>query len=627
MSIGRAQAAQAALSTVRAWLISRFSRSPHIQTTAVLDIMGWFRGLYASVAQAGIVAGALCIFVVPRFVDGSGTKEEALLERLRVEADRALVSGERNELRGLATAVVTGFGHVRGIRLRATRGDVIEAIPPASMRDGAPPRVLQLASGGTLEVLLDEPALLDGGAMATLIGALATMLMTMWILRRRVRGPIEELRHRIPALGRDSTNAPIAGACEEVRLLESDLVVAASRIIDRDQSSRASLVEMESAFERIHTVFRSIDEAVVVVDGSGNRVFANPSAVVMFGLDEHASDEKRFMEWPEPMRVRLVEGQLAAARTASPVRVTALENEGRVFDVSINPLRRDRIDADESMLGVAFVFVDRTKAYEVRRMKEDFLSSVSHELRTPLTSIRSFTELLMQLSPSDGEEVWMEFLQIIQTESDRLTRLVDGLLDLNSVETDRRGLELAAHDLAVILDDVLAVLAASIVVKRMDVELFIDPTLPLASVDGDGIHQVFSNIVANACKFVPNGGTLRISAHEGEERRSIRVEFEDSGPGVPAAEVEAIFEKFSQGSHDLTDKPEGTGLGLAICRELLMRMGGKITCAASPALGGARFAVEVPRAETSQRRAPSTSRFERLSRTLRVPAALAGRST
>ncbi|MCA8971724.1 MAG: hypothetical protein KDC95_18175 [Planctomycetes bacterium] len=589
--------------------------------------MGWSRGLYASVAQAGIVAGVLCIFVVPRFVDGSGTKEEALMERLRVEADRALVSGERNELRGLATAVVTGFGHVRGIRLRANRGDVIEAIPQASTRDGGPPRVLQLENGGTLEVLLDEPSLLDAGGIATLIGALTSMLMIMWFLGRRVRGPIEELRHRIPALGRDSNDAPIAGACEEVRLLESDLMVAASRIIDRDQSSRASLIEMESAFERIHTVFRSIDEAVVVVDGSGNRVFANPSAVVMFGLDEHAPDEKRFMEWPEPMRVRLVEGQLAAVRTGSPVRVTALENDGRVFDVSINPLRRDRIDVDESMLGVAFVFVDRTKAYEVRRMKEDFLSSVSHELRTPLTSIRSFTELLMQLSPSDGEEVWMEFLQIIQTESDRLTRLVDGLLDLNSVETDRRGLELAAHDLAVILDDVLAVLAASIVVKSMDVELFIDPTLPLASVDGDGIHQVFSNIVANACKFVPQGGTLRISAHEDEERRSIRVEFEDTGPGVPAAQVETIFEKFSQGSHDLTDKPEGTGLGLAICRELVMRMGGKISCAASPSLGGARFTVEVPRAETSQRRAPSTSRFERLSRTLRVPAALVGRST
>lgn len=261
-----------------------------------------------------------------------------------------------------------------------------------------------------------------------------------------------------------------------------------------------------------------------------------------------------------------------------------------------------------------------SKVDEAERIKDEFLSSVSHELRTPLTSIRSFTELLKELAPADDPELWREFLQIIETETDRLTRLVEGLLDMSKVEAEDQSLDLAAHDVAVLIDDVLSAQAASLVMAKLEVEVFVDPTLPLAKVDGDALHQVFSNLVANACKFVPEGGTLRVSAREAEGAGAVLVVFEDSGPGVPSDKREVIFDKFTQGSRDLmTDKPDGTGLGLAICRGLLTRMGAEISCSGSSALGGARFKVTLQRAESSLRRAATTSRFERISRTLRVP--------
>jgi signal transduction histidine kinase len=209
------------------------------------------------------------------------------------------------------------------------------------------------------------------------------------------------------------------------------------------------------------------------------------------------------------------------------------------------------------------------------QMKDAFLSSVSHELRTPLTSIRSFSEILLRYDQVDAEDR-REFLGIINAESERLTRLINDLLDLSRIESGR----MVWHDDLMSLGDVIRDTAKAqqfaLQEKSLRLEIEIPDDLPLVFADRDRIQQVITNLLGNAVKFSYQGGEIRIRAEVFEGKRSgeasewIRVSVADQGIGIGEKEKEFIFDKFRQGLSDpLTEKPRGTGLGLPICREIV----------------------------------------------------------
>lgn len=226
------------------------------------------------------------------------------------------------------------------------------------------------------------------------------------------------------------------------------------------------------------------------------------------------------------------------------------------------------------------------KAYEylkqLDKMKDAFLSSVSHELRTPLTSIRSFAEILLQYD-DESPETRKEFMEIIQVESERLTRLINDFLDLSKIEAGK----VVYHDDLISLDEIIRTAARSQdqLFKQKSLTLHVDlsPNLPFAFADRDRIHQVITNLLANAVKFSHEKGEIRLQAEMFEGKRSgetsqwIRVGVSDQGIGIEEKDHETIFDKFGQVSTDtLKDKPGGTGLGLSICREILAHYQGNI---------------------------------------------------
>lgn len=225
------------------------------------------------------------------------------------------------------------------------------------------------------------------------------------------------------------------------------------------------------------------------------------------------------------------------------------------------------------------------------QMKDDFMSSVTHELRTPLTSIRALSELMRDM-PDMEEEQRAEFLRIIVSESERLGRLVNQVLDMAKIESGHAEWTLGEVDLGAVIRD--AAIAAGELIRGRGAALTLDlpERVPLLHADRDRLTQVITNLLSNAAKFVPSAGG-RVDVRLRQEENDLVVEIADNGPGVAPEDRETIFEKFRQGG-GANGRPPGTGLGLPISREIVEHFGGRLELGTHAGTSGACFRVRLP---------------------------------
>jgi Na+/proline symporter/nitrogen-specific signal transduction histidine kinase len=238
---------------------------------------------------------------------------------------------------------------------------------------------------------------------------------------------------------------------------------------------------------------------------------------------------------------------------------------------------------------------------ELDRMKDDFISTVTHELRTPLTSIRAFSEILHDNPDLDAAER-QRFLALVIKESERLTRLINQVLDLAKLESGLAEWHPAEVDLREVVTD--AVNATSQIFKGRGVAIGCELPGRAARIlaDRDRVTQVMLNLLSNAVKFCPEERG-RVLVRLAEEAEGWRIDVEDNGVGIRPEHQALIFEKFRQvGGDTLTDKPAGTGLGLAICREIVARLGGRLWVRSSPGEGSV-FSFRLPNAMPAATRA------------------------
>ena len=234
---------------------------------------------------------------------------------------------------------------------------------------------------------------------------------------------------------------------------------------------------------------------------------------------------------------------------------------------------------------------------ELDRLKDDFISTVTHELRTPLTSIRAFSEILND-NPGLDQGERAKFLGIIVKESERLTRLINQVLDLAKIESGAAEWHSSTIDMREVLED--AVTAVGQLFKERDIQLAVElplQKLPGIVADRDRLMQVMLNLLSNAAKFCGRSpGKVQVSLLEKGD--SVRVEVIDNGIGISAADQEVIFEKFRQAGNVLTGKPQGSGLGLYISRRIIEHFGGRLWVTSRPG-EGACFSFTLPLARGS----------------------------
>ena len=242
-----------------------------------------------------------------------------------------------------------------------------------------------------------------------------------------------------------------------------------------------------------------------------------------------------------------------------------------------------------SVAGRIFAFRDVSAERIVEQMKSDFVSTVSHRLRAPLTSIYGFAETLLRRDVLFGEAERQTFLGYIASEAQRLTAIVDTLLSVARLEAGDLQVELVPTDLRAVVSDVVTNVQQSADVNghRFVVHL---PDEPLAaSADREKLEQILTNLLDNAVKYSPGGGTVTVEAHRRPGRVEVRIV--DEGQGIPEAERDRIFSKF----HRADTQGGGAGLGLFIARGLVTAMGGRIWVDSVEGRGSS-FAFELPAA-------------------------------
>lgn len=228
---------------------------------------------------------------------------------------------------------------------------------------------------------------------------------------------------------------------------------------------------------------------------------------------------------------------------------------------------------------------------ELDRMKDDFISTVTHELRTPLTSIRALSEMLYD-DPRIDLADRRRFLGIIVGEAERLTRLINQILDMAKLESGRAEWRSVEVDIGEVVRESMESLGQLFRDKGVELIAEIPAAGPVVLADRDRLTQVLINLLSNAVKFVPGDGG-KVVVKVAEVAGEVRVEVVDNGPGLSGEECDVIFEKFRQGGNTLTDKPQGTGLGLPISRQIVEYFGGKLWAESRPG-AGASFIFTVP---------------------------------
>ncbi len=228
---------------------------------------------------------------------------------------------------------------------------------------------------------------------------------------------------------------------------------------------------------------------------------------------------------------------------------------------------------------------------ELDRMKDDFVSTVSHELRTPLTSIRAFAEILLA-NPEVDLPQRTQFLGIIAKETERLTRLINQILDLAKLESGSAEWHVTRIDMREVVGDALAGMSQLFSEKKIQVETRLPERVAPVNADLDRVIQVLLNLLSNAVKFCdPEHGRIDVALVDAGDE--VRVDVRDNGPGIAWKDQQVIFEKFRQAGSTLTDKPQGTGLGLPISRQIVEHLGGRLWVDSRPG-AGACFSFTLP---------------------------------
>lgn len=218
---------------------------------------------------------------------------------------------------------------------------------------------------------------------------------------------------------------------------------------------------------------------------------------------------------------------------------------------------------------------------ELDQLKSQFVSKVSHELRTPLTSIQGFAEILLSYNDVDPK-TQHEFLNIIHEESERLTRLINDVLDLSKIEAGKLEWHIQPFEIGPVLNMVSKSMMTIALEKNIPIAVEVPNGLPAARGDRDQVIQVVSNLLSNALKFTQRGSVEMGAKRDGQ---FILAYVSDTGIGIPPKDLPKIFEKFHQLSDFETARPKGTGLGLSICKEIITYLGGKIWCESQIAKG------------------------------------------
>ncbi len=363
----------------------------------------------------------------------------------------------------------------------------------------------------------------------------------------------------------------------------------------KDLEIRSRLCEREK--RHAEAILHSLRDAVVVVDGSDRLLMANEPAARLFGFDPADVCHIPLAEAIGSTHGEFVEllRQSRKCRTEATRRELqfAHGDRPRIFDAIIAC-----VEEHGKTSAVVAVLHDITREKEVSQMKNDFVSHVSHELKTPLASITAYSEMLVD-GEADDEETRKEFYTVIQSQAQRLNRLIEDILNISRIESGLIKVHKEPASLTILIEEQMQMIRSYAEEKNIQVTSPSPIVYDQVHVDRDMICQVIVNLLSNAIKYTPAGGSVRVGTEVDATEGQVRVTVTDTGVGIPADEVDRVFDKFYRVSAN-NKQAKGTGLGLNLVKQIVEKVHGGRVFVSSRAGVGSTFGFELPLATAAQ---------------------------
>jgi len=403
-----------------------------------------------------------------------------------------------------------------------------------------------------------------------ILGAVSNALM--------ITKPIKELLRGVKNIAagnfKQRIDLPLGGELGE-------LIFSFNEMAERlERYEEQNIEELTAEKAKLETLVSTIADGAVLIDTNFHVILVNSTARRIFGWEGtdivadnvlHHLPNAVTRELTRPL-YQIAAGKTSAVSDGEEFRITLTEPTPRTVRIL---LTRVFDQYRETIKGIAMTVQDITREVELNEAKSNFISNVSHELRTPLFNIKSFIETLHEYGEDLTETERREFLETANRETDRLTRLVNDVLDLSRLESSCRIYHFEPVDIAQPVEQTLRTYQLNARDKGIELVQEIAPNLPPVLAHYDLLLQVFANLVGNALKFTEPGGRVAIRAyllepslHHHDETASVRIEISDTGIGIDAEDQTAIFDRFFR-VENRVHTLEGTGLGLSIVRNII----------------------------------------------------------
>lgn len=394
--------------------------------------------------------------------------------------------------------------------------------------------------------------------------ALALTAVLGVILAHTITSPIKELTQRATAVaeGEFQQKMPVLGN-DEIGQLSKAFNYMTSRLRD-------ALAQNEEEKEKLASILTNMSDGVIATDDTGKIILMNRRAGEMLRIQGELPESADMITL---LRLSQEEREILQLGT---MHSTILENETEEGDtflirVTFTPIHR----REAGIVGTIAVLQDVTEQEQLEASRREFVANVSHELRTPLTTIKSYTEALEDGAMEDPE-LGPKFASVIQNQTERMIRLVTDLLHLSRLDSKEAQLRKQPVSVMEMLEEVADRFSFQMQEKGIKPTLFIASEVGSAWADRDQIDQVLDNLMSNAMKYTPEGGTITIEARLTDDG-VLAISVQDNGIGIPKKDLDRIFERFYRVDKARSRNMGGTGLGLSIAREIVKAHGGMIS--------------------------------------------------
>ena len=388
---------------------------------------------------------------------------------------------------------------------------------------------------------------------ALLVGLLISVLLS-FLLSKTMIIPIERLTERAERVAAgDFGSTTAVESTDEIGILTTTFNDMASVLQD-------TLEAVENERNKLDTLFLHMTDGVVSFAGDGSILTSNPAASQMLGREVSFYDYDALFGRQFPLR------QVMGLQRPNFLSGELTVGE-RILELYLAPVSEGE---DGSAMAVMH---DVTAQRKNEEMRKEFVANVSHELRTPLTNVRSYAETLR-----DGDDIPRDmensFLDVIISETDRMTRIVQDLLTLSRLDSGRAEIKMVRFPLLDAIDSVCRAVELEAQRRGHTLVRRYGRTLPMVTGDRSRLEQVMMNVIGNSIKYTPDGGSITVDA--GIRGGNVWIEVSDTGIGIPQQDRERIFDRFYRVDKARSRESGGTGLGLSIAREIVLRHHGSI---------------------------------------------------